>query len=466
MAILSITKQPIQDSLMAAMQPILVAAETTVNTPMVFCDVYINSVYYGTYEHTAPLERTTTVWRWVFDIQDKVREVFTKILPASNRGDNISQGETSCRVMCKLRDSTYVNNVLQEEQPIPIQATPSKPAVPGGGTSTNSFWVLLATVQLESVQVFEQHLTTLKVGEWDPECYPLSHRLNGYQVVPGYSDYFPFTIKRMVQWGSLTLHYRNRLRVSWDSQVYNFPPPPTNCLATITGLTININIAQSQATFNVVMLNATAFVWSIPQINGGALNGPVNGTSVTTPTLPAGSYVVTIFPRCSNGINGAPINASFQITGRLVYWRGRFSDGFCEQLNGSNTGRFVFQTLEQVYSDNGTLTGQTKPNAPTDSDYAPPFFTQAICPIPPPVGSGRMVMIALGNTRLEACSANTTVAYISPAFNDVDTGAIIFQDAALTNEFIGYAFVRRASDSFVFFLNQTTAQVGNLNGTC
>ncbi|HAN37934.1 MAG TPA: hypothetical protein DCQ29_03445, partial [Chitinophagaceae bacterium] len=288
MAILTITKQPTQDSLMAAMQPILIAAETTVNTPMVFCDVYINSVYYGTYEHTAPLERTTTVWRWVFDIQDKVREVFAKILPATNRGDSINQAETSCRVMCKLRDSTYVNNVLQEEQPIPIQATPSKPAVPGGGTSTNSFWVLLATVQLESIQVLEQHLTTLKVGEWDPECYPLSHRLNGYQVVPGYSDYFPFAIKRMVQWGSLTLHYRNRLRVSWDNQVYNFPPPPTTCLATITGLNISINIAQGQAIITVTMVNATAFVWSIPQVNNGALNGPVNGSSATTPILPAG----------------------------------------------------------------------------------------------------------------------------------------------------------------------------------
>lgn len=45
-----------------------------------------------------------------------------------------------------------------------------------------------------------------------------------------------------------------------------------------------------------------------------------------------------------------------------------------------NTGYKSFETLERYYTDDGTSTGETKPNIVTDPDYIAPFLDTTTCP--------------------------------------------------------------------------------------
>lgn len=45
-----------------------------------------------------------------------------------------------------------------------------------------------------------------------------------------------------------------------------------------------------------------------------------------------------------------------------------------------NTGYKSFETLERYYTDDGTSTGETKPNLKTDPDYIAPFKDEVECP--------------------------------------------------------------------------------------
>jgi hypothetical protein len=45
-----------------------------------------------------------------------------------------------------------------------------------------------------------------------------------------------------------------------------------------------------------------------------------------------------------------------------------------------NTGYKFYETLERYYTDNGTSTGETKPNIKTDPDYIAPFVDEIDCP--------------------------------------------------------------------------------------
>lgn len=47
-----------------------------------------------------------------------------------------------------------------------------------------------------------------------------------------------------------------------------------------------------------------------------------------------------------------------------------------------NTGIKAYTDLEQYYLDNGTATGVTKPNNPSDPDYAAPVLDLTFCPLP------------------------------------------------------------------------------------
>jgi len=45
-----------------------------------------------------------------------------------------------------------------------------------------------------------------------------------------------------------------------------------------------------------------------------------------------------------------------------------------------NTGYKFYDTLERYYTDDGTSTGETKPNIKTDPDYIAPFLDEVDCP--------------------------------------------------------------------------------------
>lgn len=67
---------------------------------------------------------------------------------------------------------------------------------------------------------------------------------------------------------------------------------------------------------------------------------------------------------------------------RARAWRVRASSQYCVQSGDYNTGAKAWTTLEEYYTDDNTLTGQTKPNAVGDPDYRGPENDEVACPIP------------------------------------------------------------------------------------
>jgi len=47
----------------------------------------------------------------------------------------------------------------------------------------------------------------------------------------------------------------------------------------------------------------------------------------------------------------------------------------------ANTGRLIYQNLEEYFKDTGVATGNEKPNDPNDPDYIPPEEDLVACPI-------------------------------------------------------------------------------------
>lgn len=53
-----------------------------------------------------------------------------------------------------------------------------------------------------------------------------------------------------------------------------------------------------------------------------------------------------------------------------------------------NTGRKIYTTLYEVYTDTMEPTGRTKANIPTDPDYVPPVLDLTLCPLPGNIPDG------------------------------------------------------------------------------
>ncbi|MCZ2085373.1 MAG: hypothetical protein LC112_13985 [Flavobacteriales bacterium] len=179
---ITINNQPATNKLVAAYRPILIDTTITGNPPVTYCDVYILGQFYKTISKTQP--------PFVFDIQDAVQEYIQKVLPV-NGGSSILNNVLH-QTYCKIRSSQLdPNGFIQPDGPVPVQATGTNPPIAGGGTQTNTFFVVNAVLQHEDNQDLEVHLNSFKQGTWANNMYPLSHRLNGYKICKNDSDYFP-----------------------------------------------------------------------------------------------------------------------------------------------------------------------------------------------------------------------------------------------------------------------------------
>jgi len=192
---ITITGQPAAGRLMAAYRPIIISADVTDNPPVVYCDVYIEGQYYKTFSKTqAPFQ---------FDIQDALQEYILKYVPA-NGGSSILQ-DLLHGVFVRIRSSTIDSNgFINPDVPVPIQGNPS---TPGGGTESNSFFVVNATLQHEDNQDLETHLSYFKNGTWNNSAWPLTHRPSSYKICNNDSDYFPIILKTGTV-GCLRLNYK------------------------------------------------------------------------------------------------------------------------------------------------------------------------------------------------------------------------------------------------------------------
>lgn len=207
---LSISTQPASSSLNAAYRPIVLTVTLTSLMPIVYCDIYVEGVFYKSLSSTAPLLVIN------FDIQIEMQEILGKFLAANGGTEVVEASSLTLTSFCRIRgSSTDSNGFVLVEAPIPIQATGGTPAVAGGGVSSNSFYVVNSTLQNEDNQNLLIHLNTLKSAGWtEPNSWPLSQRKSGYKV--GSSDYFPFittsktpkcfSVRLLMKDGSIVTH--------------------------------------------------------------------------------------------------------------------------------------------------------------------------------------------------------------------------------------------------------------------
>lgn len=197
MPIISIISQPSINDLKAAYRPVILRVSATrtdgnATPPVVYCDIYVNGIFYKSTEKTQYSKLNTTNSEWQFDISDPVQEVLKAFLPPNGGSTILPASPVMALIYCKFRSSGYSSEgFMVPEGTVPVQATGTNPAVPGTGTQSNSFYVPNSVLQHEQNQNLAAHLNYYKTGNWAGNVYPLSHRRDGYKVCKGDNDYFP-----------------------------------------------------------------------------------------------------------------------------------------------------------------------------------------------------------------------------------------------------------------------------------
>lgn len=212
MPIGSIITQPAANSINAAYRPIVLRVTAT-NTdatpipPVVYCDIYLDDVYYKTLSKTQYTKLNAgSNSEWEFDIQDALQEYLQKHL-AANGEDQVTEAPLLvAKILCKFRSSGYDDEgFIETEDTAPIQGTDDVGATAGTGTSSNTFYGVNATLQHEDNQDLATHLNSFKHRTWGASTYPLTHRPDRYKLCVSDSDSFPI-ISNLVP-DRVILHY-------------------------------------------------------------------------------------------------------------------------------------------------------------------------------------------------------------------------------------------------------------------
>lgn len=254
MPILSILSQPGSTSLNAAYMPIVIefeaeqplAASDRFIPPVVYCDIYVNGIFYRTMTSTQPINVPSlgVHARFSFDIQDAMQEVLKPFLPPSASAAIERADSSMVSVFCRLRASGVdTDGFTNPEATAPVQATGSNPAVAGTGTQTNTFYVVNCQLQTEDHTDLAAHLTTFKrtgfTGQpWDTSAYPLTHRPDSVKICMGDNDWYPFvytgpTVSAGIKFTGLNTNGGTIVRATnpvslTSGSVYYMPTGPKN----------------------------------------------------------------------------------------------------------------------------------------------------------------------------------------------------------------------------------------------
>lgn len=353
MPITEVTLQPTSGSLNAAYRPVVIKATATrtdaaPTPPAVYCDIYINNIYYKTLEKTQPENG-----EWVFDVEDGCQELLRSLVSVNGGGTIVVLSSASAEVYCKLRSSGFdIDGFLVAEGTAPVQGTGNTDPVAGTGTQTNTFYVINSALQHANNQNLSSHLDAYKSGTWAANAWPLTHRNSNYQACPGKSDYFPifYTGSGL---SCIEVEYTNNDGSTGGvSDCAAFPTCPI-----VSGITVTpVDNGDGTQTFTFTWDTADSLLSTISiqyRVDGdlGAFTSLVGSTaSGRTLTLPLGLYefqfqmnggctsatsaavtgqgiaapacvpvAITGSPTLPDGVVGIPYSASFSITGSPPY---------------------------------------------------------------------------------------------------------------------------------------------------
>lgn len=309
MPIISIISQPATNSLNAAYRPVVfqVRASNTDNTavpPVVYCDIYFNGTFYKTIDKTQYKILNTTDSDWQFDIQDACQEIFNKIIGLYGGSSIIKIDELLMQGYCKFRSSGYnAGGFITAENSAPVQGTGTVSPTSGTGTQSRTFYILNTALQHQNNQDLSTHLASYKNGTWQNIAFPLTHRLNSYNLGIVSNDYFPFVYIGSKALKCIKIFYRNKNQTSYTSV--------QNCNVQITGSVggggggscIAVTIPGSQTLPNGQV--GTAYSATI-NLNG---TGPFTLTNIVKP-----SWMSLVVSGSSVNITGTPDVAGTNIS--------------------------------------------------------------------------------------------------------------------------------------------------------
>lgn len=239
---INITYQKANNSINAAYRPIVYRCTATISgasinnyiPPVVYCDIYLNKVYYKTISKKQFIFNNGTDPEYEFDIQDAVQEVLSYNLPLINGDVPIQFTKSIAQVYVKFRNAKFdVNGFIESEQLEPIQGTSSSSPVSGEGIQSNEIIVTNSTIQHEDNQEFALFLNNYKTNSWDENSYPLTRRPKNFKLTKNDSSYFPILTNRTVS--CIGLYYKLKNSDDFNSVSYCYE----NCAVTISDVNYN-----------------------------------------------------------------------------------------------------------------------------------------------------------------------------------------------------------------------------------
>lgn len=210
--VLAIQSAP-EFSIVSAYRPILFTIRVTDTAPprVVYCDVYVNNVYYRTIPKTQYKTLNPGSSDWEFDIQVPCQEVLEKYLPTYAGTNVILARPCTAQVFCKFRGSTIdADGFLVPAPTVPVQGTGTTDPISGSGLLSGTLWVLNVALQHQHTQNLPSHLEAYENGTWDVNAYPMSHRQNNYLVGLTDNDYYALFYIGAGTISKLKLYYRNK----------------------------------------------------------------------------------------------------------------------------------------------------------------------------------------------------------------------------------------------------------------
>lgn len=430
MPISSIVTQPQANQLMSAYRPIAFTVRATATgggarPPVVYCDIYINNVFYKTLSKTQYSALGGSNSDWYFDIQDACQEVMTIQLGQNGNSDILLTSGIIKTVFCKFRSSGIDSDGFRvQEGTVPIQATGSTSAVSGTGTQSNTIYVVNATLKHSDNQNLSTHLNGSKYGIWSATTYPVTHRTNNYRVCAETSDYFPI-IRTGAAPNCLRIHYR--LKNTNNYLIANGCPTGGG-----GGGCVDVSISGSPNLPNGTIGTPYSFTFTLVGTPSFRLIDIVKPSWMTIPVIVSGnSFTITGTPN----VIGTSIPVSFTVlncnSGEVS-----FSDTInivsgC--VNVGATWDFPDGTVGQPYNYDITLTG-TPPFVRTINTI-PSWMTATlngsvleIRGTPSVAGAGLSVSITVTNCSTGTVTISDTLSVIA---GQVDWDFSLFSSAGL-----------------------------------
>lgn len=334
--------------IVAAYRPILFRVSAT-NTnggplpPVVYCDVYINDLYYKSLSATQYASITDVASEWLFDISDICQEALDMDVPLNGGSALITAQKPILKTFCRFRASGYnASNFVQVEGVAPQQSTGTMPPVAGTGLQSETFMVLNAVLQHEDNQDLVTHLSHFRrSANYKPDAYPGTHRPAPYFIGKGQSDYFPVLYLGDKVLSKLCLSYRLKGQANFIETCFNIPQVCNSVVSNVTLTLLPGNLIQ--VTFESTP-PATIFEYAI---DGGSWQLAPGTTFFITyndllqylitesgqPVLTDDTgeiiipedvdlydvpHTIEVRPRCSNGVYGTSDSAVITIDSAAV----------------------------------------------------------------------------------------------------------------------------------------------------